>query len=135
MKFLLASILMLFAAEGQLADPQEEARAQDLMREIRCVACENEPISNSGSDIAADMRDRVRAMVAEGQSDEEIRGWFAERYGEFVLFRPSAKGPGGFLLWGLPFALLLAGGALIFVLRRRAAAAPSEIEPVKPEDV
>ncbi|MEQ9315455.1 MAG: cytochrome c-type biogenesis protein [Henriciella sp.] len=135
MKVLIASLIMLFAAEGQLADPQDEARAQDLMREIRCVACENEPISNSGSDIAADMRDRVRAMVADGKSDAEIRDWFAERYGEFVLFRPSAAGAGGVLLWGLPFALLLAGGALIFVMRLRAAGASNEIEPVKPEDV
>lgn len=137
MKTVLASLLFLLAAEGpaHLDDPEQEARAQDLMREIRCVACENEPISNSGSDIAADMRDRVRAMVAEGKSDEEIRDWFAERYGEFVLFRPSAAGPGGALLWGLPFALLLAGGALIFVMRLRAAGASDEIEPVKPEDV
>ncbi|MGB3626443.1 MAG: cytochrome c-type biogenesis protein [Henriciella sp.] len=135
MKVLLASLFMLFAAEGQLADPQEETRAQDLMREIRCVACENEPISNSGSDIAADMRDRVRVLVAEGKSNEEIRDWFAERYGEFVLFRPSAEGPGGVLLWGLPFALLLAGGALIFVLRRRSAGGASRIDPVKPEEI
>ena len=89
------------------------------MREIRCVACENEPISNSGSDIAADMRERVRAMVSEGKSNEEIRAWFSERYGEFVLFRPSADGPGGWLLWGTPFVLLIAGGALVFAIRRR----------------
>ena len=104
MKSLLASLIILFAAGGQaqaqLDDPEQEARAQDLMREIRCVACENEPISNSGSDIAADMRERVRTMVADGMSDQEIRDWFAERYGEFVLFRPSADGPGGWLLWG-----------------------------------
>ena len=133
MKTLIASLLFIFAAEGQLADPQEEARAQDLMREIRCVACENEPISNSGSDIAADMRERVRAMVAEGESNEDIRAWFAERYGDFVLFRPPSRGLGGMLLWTAPFLFLLLGGALAFFISRNRRAV-SEVEPVAPED-
>lgn len=136
MKTVLASLLFLFAAEGpaHLDDPEQEARAQDLMREIRCVACENEPISNSGSDIAADMRERVRAMVSEGKSNEEIRVWFSERYGEFVLFRPSANGPGGWLLWGTPFVLLIAGGALVFAIRRRRDRSRETVEPVAPEE-
>lgn len=134
MKTLLAAIALVFAAEGQLADPQEEARAQDLMREIRCVACENEPISNSGSDIASDMRDRVREMVGEGRSNEEIRTWFAERYGDFVLFRPPARGVGGWVLWLAPFIFLLAGGALAFAVSRARKAGQS-VEPVRPEDV
>lgn len=133
MKAILASLILLFAAEGPLADPQEEARAQDLMREIRCVACENEPISNSGSDIAADMRERVRAMVAEGQTDQEIRTWFAERYGDFVLFRPPSRGIGGFLLWGAPFIFLLAGGALAFMISRNRRAS-GRVDAVAPED-
>lgn len=133
MKAIIASLLFIFAAEGQLADPQEEARAQDLMREIRCVACENEPISNSGSDIAADMRERVRGMVAEGESNEDIRAWFAERYGDFVLFRPPSRGLGGMLLWTAPFIFLLLGGALAFFISRNRRAA-SEVEPVAPED-
>ena len=133
MKAILAAFLFLFAAEGQLADPQEEARAQDLMREIRCVACENEPISNSGSDIAADMRERVRTMVGEGRTNTEIRDWFAERYGDFVLFRPPARGPGGMLLWLAPFLLLLIGGAVAFTISRRRKAAGS-VEPVRPEE-
>lgn len=133
MKALIASLLFIFAAEGQLADPQEEARAQDLMREIRCVACENEPISNSGSDIAADMRERVRAMVAEGESNEDIRAWFAERYGDFVLFRPPSRGLGGMLLWTAPFLFLLAGGVLAFFISRNRRAA-SEVKPVAPEE-
>ncbi|MEM5517871.1 cytochrome c-type biogenesis protein [Henriciella sp. AS95] len=135
MKFILASLLFLFAAEGHLEDPKQEARAQDLMREIRCVACENEPISNSGSDIAADMRERVRTMVGEGASDDEVRAWFSERYGEFVLFRPSSSGIDGLLLWGLPFALLIGGAVLILAVRGRQSAEDKSIEPVPPEEI
>ena len=104
--------LGLGAAAGmtQELSPSEDARAQALMREIRCVACENEPISQSGAQVAGTMRTRVRQMVASGASDAEVRAWFSERYGEFVLLRPKAEGADGWLLWGAPFALLLIGG-------------------------
>ena len=137
MRALLIAACFLFAGvshAAQLEDPEQEARAQNLMREIRCVACENEPISNSGSDIAADMRDRVRVMIAEGNTDAEIRDWFAERYGEIVLFRPRPDGAGGWLLWGGPFVLLLVGGALILAYRLRGGEKGETIQPVDPED-
>lgn len=108
----------LLAFETPLEDPAEEARAQALMLEIRCVACENEPISQSSADIAADMRVRIREMVEDGASNAEIRAWFADRYGEFVLFRPSASGVSGFVLWGFPFALLVMACCGIALMRR-----------------
>ncbi len=134
MKAIFLAFLLALSAEGQLANPDEEARAQDLMREIRCVACENEPISNSGSEIAADMRERVRTMVEAGASDGDVRDWFAERYGDFVLFRPPSRGFGGLLLWGTPFVLLLAGAVVAFAVRRRQARTPADIRPIEPEE-
>jgi cytochrome c-type biogenesis protein CcmH len=130
---LLSLVLSLLQVGTMLEDPAAEARAQDLMREIRCVACENEPISQSGSDIAADMRDRVRAMVAAGESDDDIRDWFVTRYGDFVLFRPRADGVSGGLLWGLPFFLLAVGAAWLVVQRREQDDAGSGIEAVPAE--
>ena len=115
-----------------LDDPAEEARAQALMRELRCVACENEPISQSSAAIAEDMRARVRVMVEEGASDGEVRDWFESRYGEFVLFRPKRTGLEGFILWGAPFGLLIVGGLIAFgVARRRKAGA----EPAVPDEI
>ena len=108
----------LLAFEEPLADADAEARAQRLMQEIRCVACENEPISQSAADVAGTMRVRVREMVGEGASDTEVRAWFEERYGEFVLFRPAARGVSGWALWVLPFGLLLTAVAVIVVIRR-----------------
>ena len=128
MKTLLAAVFIAFLAEAPLADPDAEARAQNLMREIRCVACENEPVSQSSAAIAGDMRVRIREMVADGASDSEVRDWFVNRYGEFVLFRPAADGPSGWLLWGLPFALLVAGALTGFWLSRKAGRRAPEIE-------
>jgi len=132
-KAALFSLLLAMQGTQPLEDPAAEARAQDLMREIRCVACENEPVSQSSADIARDMRARIRTLVAEGKNDEEVRAWFVERYGEFVLFRPGADGVTGKLLWGLPFAILIAGGAFLFFRRR--ATQVEHVSPIQPEDV
>ena len=127
---LLTAGLFLLQSGAVLSDPDEERRAQLLMREIRCVACENEPVSQSASDIAADMRSQIRDMVAEGQSNEEIRDWFVDRYGEFVLFRPRANNPWGWSLWGLPFLVLAGAGAAIVLTRNRKSLSDQTVEPV-----
>lgn len=132
MKTLLAAALIALLAEAPLADPEAEARAQLLMREIRCVACENEPVSQSSAPIAEDMRIRIRELVASGASDTEVRDWFVSRYGDFVLFRPPARDLSGWLLWGLPFLLLALGSLTALLLARKARTRAPAIEP---EDV
>jgi cytochrome c-type biogenesis protein CcmH len=115
------SILAAFIAAiapAVLADPAQEARAQSLEREIRCVQCENEPIAQSTADIAADMRRLVRERVAAGDSDEEIRAYFRQRYGDFVLFRPPWDAR-TWALWAAPLLLLGLGLVSIFAMRRR----------------
>lgn len=135
MKAIFLAILMMADSTAITLAPEDEARAQALMREIRCVACENEPISQSAADVAENMRVRVKTMIAEGASDEDVRDWFAGRYGEFVLFRPKAQGPADWLLWGGPFLFLLLGGALGFGLLRGRKGTAAEIEAVAPEDL
>src|SRR5690606_16128233 len=95
-----------------LADEGKEARAQELMRELRCVVCENEPISQSTADIAVDMRRVVRAQIDKGSTDAEVRQYFVDRYGQFVSFRPPSDG-WGIALWAFPFLLLLGVGGAI----------------------
>ncbi len=112
----LAMIMVAAAAPAALGDPAQEARALALEREIRCVQCENEPIAQSTAEIAADMRALVRERVAAGDSDGEIRAFFRERYGDFVLFRPPFDAR-TVLLWFAP--LLLVAGGLWAMLRTR----------------
>jgi cytochrome c-type biogenesis protein CcmH len=118
----LIAVLIAAAAPAALADPAQEARAQALEREIRCVQCQNEPIAQSTADIAADMRALVRERVAAGDSDTEIRAFFRQRYGDFVLFRPPWDAR-TWALWAAPL-LLLAGGLAAVRAMRRAGRAP-----------
>jgi cytochrome c-type biogenesis protein CcmH len=112
-----------------LGDPAEEARARALETEIRCVQCENEPISQSTADIAGDMRALVRERIAAGDSDAEIRAYFRERYGDFVLFRPPWD-TRTWLLWAAP-ALLVGIG--ILALRRRRRPEQDQLAPEESE--
>lgn len=89
-----------------LADPKQEARAQVLEEEIRCVVCDHEPISQSGAEAAQDMRRVLRERIAAGDSDADVRAYFADRFGEYVLLRPRLRA-NTFLLWAAPVLLVL----------------------------
>lgn len=126
-------LIFAAAAPGALFDPAQEARAQSLDREIRCVQCENEPIAQSTADIATDMRALVRERIAAGDSDEEIRSYFRERYGDFVLFRPPVDRR-TWALWAAPVLLVGAGfAALLTNARRRRAAGAEALRPEEGE--
>lgn len=116
--FFVAGVAFAATLEVPLTDPTLEARAQSLGREIRCVVCENEPVALSSADIAVDMRVAIRERLKAGDSDQQVRRFFADRYGEFVLLRPRI-GVETLALWGAPLALLLLGGGALFVMSAR----------------
>jgi len=122
---LLASpALAVSVPERPLQDPTLEARAQKLADEIRCVVCENEPVSQSSADIAVDMRHVIRDRIAAGDSDNQVRNYFADRYGDFVLLNPRVT-PATWVLWGAPFMLIALGG-LFLLMRSRVPAEGSD---------
>ena len=100
-------------------DPLTERRLISISEEMRCLVCQNESLAGSRSDLANDLRREIRTLIKEGKSDEQIRSFMVERYGDFVLYRPPVK-PITWLLWIGPFAILLIGiGFLFSYLRRR----------------
>ena len=99
----------------QLPDARQEARADALMQEIRCLVCQGQSIAGSDAELAGDMRDLVRRRIAEGQSPEQVRAWLIQRYGSWISYKPTTE-PAAWPLWLAPLALLLVGGWLV---RRR----------------
>jgi cytochrome c-type biogenesis protein CcmH len=114
---MIRALLLALAAPAALGQPADEARAVALDQEIRCVQCQSEPIAQSTAPIAADMRRLVRERIAAGDSDADIRAYFRERYGDFVLFRPPMD-IRTWALWGAPVILLLIGLAAVRSSRR-----------------
>jgi cytochrome c-type biogenesis protein CcmH len=88
------------------------------MKDVRCVVCQAQSIDESDAGIASDMRRLIRAEIADGKTDEEIRTYLADRYGDFVLFKPPFKATTA-LLWVGPFLLLAFGAGIIVVFFRK----------------
>jgi cytochrome c-type biogenesis protein CcmH len=103
-------------------DPVTEQRLISISEEMRCLVCQNESLAGSRSDLANDLRREIRTLIQEGKSDEQIRSFMVERYGDFVLYRPPVK-PITWLLWIGPFVILLIGilGLLTYLRRRNSA--------------
>ena len=104
--------------EEMLKDPQAEARARDLGRELRCLVCQNQSIDDSEADLARDLRRIVRERIQAGDSDATIRSFLVARYGEFVLLRPPFE-LATLALWAGPGLVLAGGAAVLFRTWRR----------------
>lgn len=126
MRWLLFVVLLL-AGSAQAAieiqsfdDPRLAERYEGLSRQLRCPMCQNESIAASNSPVAADMRERVAAMLREGATDAEVEAAMVDRFGDYVRYDPRFEAR-TWVLWGLPLALVVIGGGVVaaFVVRRR----------------
>ncbi len=125
LKFLLAVVTMALTISVFAADPlifddaEQEARYQQLTVELRCLVCQNQNLADSDAPLAQDLRREIYEMMQAGRSDNEIKQFLIDRYGDFVLYKPPVKN-NTLLLWFLP-AFLLAGGALVvlMIVRKR----------------
>lgn len=132
----IAVFLLLFLSCGfafavsdpreMLPDPQQEARAEAIGSQLRCLVCQNESIEDSDAGLARDLRAKVREQVKAGRSDSEIVAWMVARYGSFVRLKPALT-PATFLLYATPFLALLIGAAAAFLGRTRQAAVPGPL--------
>ncbi len=117
---LLASPLMAVQPDEVLEDPALEQRARDLSTGLRCLVCRNESIDESNADLARDLRLLLRERLVAGDTDEEAITFIVDRYGEYVLLRPTIIGS-NLLLWlAGPIMLLIAAGVGWNFLRNRA---------------
>lgn len=102
-----------------LDDPVLEQRAREISADLRCVVCRGENIDESNAEIARDLRLLVRERLVEGDSNEQAVGFIVERYGEYVLMKPTAYGANIFLWLAGPILFLLAVITGGLYLRRR----------------
>lgn len=101
-----------------LSNPELEARARGLSAQLRCYVCQNQSIDDSDADLARDLRLLVRERLVAGDTDDAVRDYIVQRYGEFVLLKPRF-GYHTALLWGAPLLILLLGGIGLVMMRRR----------------
>jgi cytochrome c-type biogenesis protein CcmH len=111
--------------DEMLSDPALEARARTISEGLRCLVCQNESIDDSDADLAHEIRVLVRERLKAGDSDDQVRQYLVDRYGEFVLLKPVFAWH-TLLLWAAAPVVLLAGVVVIAlgIRRKRRAAAP-----------
>lgn len=131
-KFLLALALIASPAlavnpDEVLDDPALEARAREVSAELRCVVCRGENIDESNASIARDLRLLVRERIVAGDSNDEAIAFIVDRYGEYVLMKPTTEGANVLLWWAGPALFVLAAaGAAVYLRRRSRTAEPAE---------
>jgi len=111
MKILLFALTLLLGSNAMAAnievykfeDPEQEAIYKDLIGELRCLVCQNQNIADSNAELAQDMRRKTYELVKSGKDKREVADFMAERYGDFVLYKPPFNATTA-LLWVGPFA-------------------------------
>ncbi len=113
------------SAPLEFDNAEQEQRFQSLTEELRCLVCQNQNLADSDAPLAQDLRQEIHDMLMAGRSDDEIRSFLVDRYGDFVLYRPALKG-NTLALWLAPAILLLIGGlVVVWSVRRHSLAAGS----------
>ncbi len=136
---LAAALLAPFAARAVqpdevLPDPKMEQRARDISTGLRCMVCQNQNIDDSDAPLAKDLRLLVRDRLKQGDSDQQVRNYLVDRYGDFVLLNPPFKA-GTLILWGTPVIVLLIAGGVVFARTRapKKVAAPAGLSEAERE--
>ncbi|MHA1529115.1 MAG: cytochrome c-type biogenesis protein [Alphaproteobacteria bacterium] len=117
-----------------LADPALEARARAISKEVRCLVCRNESIDDSNAALARDLRLLVRERLTAGDSDDEVRSYLVDRYGEFVLLKPEFSAANAALWLAGPIAFLLGLIAIVAYHRTRQPHAEAREAPLTDEE-
>ena len=130
--FLALSVAPAFAIDiTQFDDPAKQEQYLRMTHELRCMQCLNTSIADSQVDLAADLRKEVRDLVNEGKTDDEIRKYMVDRYGEFILFRPLTNAR-NMWLWLAPVIFLVIGALVaVRILRQRAKLVDQDNEPIE----
>jgi len=135
-----AALLLTASLAPAMSEEEVERRLLALADELRCPTCQAISVKDSEASFSVQIKEKVRRMILEGQSDEEIKAYFVSRYGEWILRAPKKEGL-GLVLWILPgLAVLVAGGWIVYTVqfsrKRRDAetAAADEPAPLSEEE-
>lgn len=113
----------------QFDDPAKQTAYENLVKELRCLVCQNQSLADSDADLAKDLRTEVYDIIQSGKSEEAAVKFLVDRYGDFVLYNPPLK-PVTSLLWLGPFALLLCALVYLGLLARQRSAKKRDEPPL-----
>lgn len=140
LKTISAALLLLFSLNSlavidihEFSSEEIRERYEVLIEELRCPKCQNQNLAGSDSEVAEDLRREVLILLEDGYSDQEIRTYMRDRYGDFILYDPPVEGK-TLLVWVIPLVMFLLGLLVVFFVvrsatRNAAKNIPDEFEP------
>ena len=123
------AVALAVAGGSDGAGASIDARTQAIAAGLRCPVCQNLSVADSPSQLAGEMRTEIADRLRAGATDDEIRAYFVQRYGEWVLLEPPKRGF-DLIPWLVPVVGLLVGVGIWFALvRPRSASEPEAPVP------
>ena len=110
---LFPNIIYSIEPEEILLNKEQELRARNISKNIRCMVCQNQSIDDSNASLAKDLRFLIGNKIKQGKKDKEIYKFLSDRYGDFILLNPPLK-INTLALWFLPFLFLIIGFLFVF---------------------
>lgn len=124
--FITISFSQSFITNSYTVEPDEilkneelEIRARNISKNIRCMICQNQSIDESNAPLAKDLRILIRKKIEEGNSNEDVYKFLTNRYGDFILLKPTLK-LSTLALWFLPFIFLIIGIFIVITYGKKA---------------
>ena len=105
-------LILIFNISATYAENNSEYNK--IIENLRCLVCQNQSLSESDSNLAKDLRSKVKSMLDSGKSEKEIYKFMSDRYTDYVLYNPPLK-KSTFFLWYGPFLILII--SIIFLIR------------------
>ncbi len=102
---LLIKLVFIFFVSNTYANQMIDDKVKKLTLELRCMTCQNQSVYDSDAEFSKDIKKIVKSKFEEGKSEREIKDFLAQRYGEYILFKPLLNYKNMFL-WAFPFILL-----------------------------
>ena len=97
---------------------ESQNRLLEVYKNLRCLVCQGQSIADSNSDFAATIKLVVQDQFKEGKKEDEIYEFLISKYGEWIVYQPTFN-KNNFLLWALPYVVLIFGGFIIFLVLRK----------------
>jgi cytochrome c-type biogenesis protein CcmH len=108
-------LVVTFYNLGNSFSSNDSTREMNLFKEIRCLVCQSQTIHESNSELAEDIKLLIREKISEGKTDDEIKQFLVDKYGEWVLMTPRFN-EYTYLLWGAPLIIFIFG--FLFLLNK-----------------
>jgi cytochrome c-type biogenesis protein CcmH len=105
-------------AENYLTDITLERTAREIFKDIRCLVCDGQSISDSNALVAKDLKEKIRELLKQGKTKEEVEKYLSKRYGEYILFKPAFNKK-NMIIWLAPMISFLIGAISILIIFRK----------------